>query len=311
MSLRLMVQVMDGVEVTRPQQAVLLAMADHANDEGKNCFPSVDRIAWKSGYKPRAVEDIMRGLRQAKIIVEVAPARAKKPTEYEIRLENAPMKKPFEEWQMEHGKHRTGKGACPAPVQSDVSGVQSDVSGVQSDVSGVQSDEKSARENAPEPSGEPSEEPSGEPVVGETETKTPIPDDTTTICLRLLLKVKGFPRDQGDNAIKLAEYREEFPNVDPLEVIRDFKAYCEETQKPATRLRLRNFFKQATKPRPGNKKPDAMHQGGMNREERAARRSKGRPERKPDRPGGFDPERIREEWERRKREGRIGLADAS
>lgn len=75
------------------------------------------------------------------------------------------------------------------------------------------------------------------------------PDDKTTRCLQLLLQVKDFPRDQGQNALKLAEYREEFPTVDAEEVCRDLKAYCEETRKKPTRLRLRNFFKQASKPR--------------------------------------------------------------
>ena len=74
-------------------------------------------------------------------------------------------------------------------------------------------------------------------------------DDTTTTCLKILLSVPNFPRGQADNALKLAEYRAEFPAVDPVEVCRDFKAWHEEhRQKAPTRLRLRNFFKQASRP---------------------------------------------------------------
>ncbi len=150
MSLQLMVRVMQEIEVTRPQQTVLLAMAEHANDDGTSCYPSVDRIAWKTGYKPRAVEDIMRALRQEEIIVEVAPATAHRPTEYRIDLSQASEKMPFEEWREKHGKHKKkrssgARGAKTAPVQNDAAGVQSHGRG-------VQFDEKSTRETAPEPS---------------------------------------------------------------------------------------------------------------------------------------------------------------
>lgn len=84
------------------------------------------------------------------------------------------------------------------------------------------------------------------------------PDDTTTKCLQLLLQVKDFPRDQGQNALNLAKYRYEFPSVDPVEVCQDFAAYASEKpfrkgDKP--RLRLRNFFKQAAKSRKPSKTP--------------------------------------------------------
>jgi biotin operon repressor len=87
-------------------------------------------------------------------------------------------------------------------------------------------------------------------VVGAT------PDDTTTQCLSILLDVKGFPRDQGENAIKLSEYREEFPSADPVEVCRDYRAFHQEKpQLKPTRLRLRNFFKQANRSGPGRSGP--------------------------------------------------------
>jgi hypothetical protein len=78
---------------------------------------------------------------------------------------------------------------------------------------------------------------------GEEET---LPDDLTDKCLLLLNQIKHFPKDDAANARKLAEWREEFPHADPREVCSDFKAYSEENpQKKPSRLRLRNFFKQA------------------------------------------------------------------
>ena len=45
------------------QKLVLLAHADHANDEGI-CYPSIGRIAWKTELDPRTVKRINRGLRE-------------------------------------------------------------------------------------------------------------------------------------------------------------------------------------------------------------------------------------------------------
>jgi hypothetical protein len=84
------------------------------------------------------------------------------------------------------------------------------------------------------------------------QSSSALPDDTTTRCLQLLLQVKGFPRDQGENALKLAEWRSQFPFVDPIEVCQDFKAYTEETNKSPSRIRLRNFFKMAAKRQPSS-----------------------------------------------------------
>jgi hypothetical protein len=75
-------------------------------------------------------------------------------------------------------------------------------------------------------------------------------DDTTARCLLLLQEIKGFPRNQAENAMKLREYRDEFLSVDAVEVCRDFKAYIAEKpfkSKDNPRLRLRNFFKTASK----------------------------------------------------------------
>ncbi|MCL6437232.1 MAG: helix-turn-helix domain-containing protein [Rubrobacteraceae bacterium] len=170
-----MVRIMHEIEVTRPQQAVLLAMAEHANDDGTNCYPSVDRIAWKAGYKPRAVEDIMRSLRQQGIIRQVAPATGSKPPEYEIHLEEARRKMSFEEWRERYGKHR---GAKNAPVHSDGRGVQSH--------------EKTTRENAPEPSDEPSIEPSEKKRSSNDERKE------TAVSLPARRKVKALSRREAE-----------------------------------------------------------------------------------------------------------------
>ncbi len=155
-----MVRVMEEIVVSRPQQAVLMAMAEHANDDGSRCFPSVDLIAWKAGYKPRNVADIIRELRKAGVIEEVAPATGTRPTEYALHLDRAPKKLTFEEWQKLNGRHREryvgvqndeSRGAISreSGVQSHEEGCILTGLGVQNDEIGVQSHEKTTRENAP------------------------------------------------------------------------------------------------------------------------------------------------------------------
>lgn len=45
------------------EQAVMLALADHAHDDGTEIRPGVARIAWKTGYSERQVQRILTKLR--------------------------------------------------------------------------------------------------------------------------------------------------------------------------------------------------------------------------------------------------------
>lgn len=82
-------------EFKHGEQAVLLAMADHAQDDGSDCYPSIGRVAWKIGYGERQIKRIIKDLRRRKILVEVAPPRQHRPTEYRIDLSAATPKSPF------------------------------------------------------------------------------------------------------------------------------------------------------------------------------------------------------------------------
>lgn len=53
MSLRIMTDVWE-LDLSQRLKFVLLAFADHANDDGY-CYPSIGRIAWKCGYSKRQV----------------------------------------------------------------------------------------------------------------------------------------------------------------------------------------------------------------------------------------------------------------
>jgi hypothetical protein len=65
------VKVMSAVwelDLPQNQKLVLLAFADHADDDGV-CYPSVGRVAWKTGVSERQVQRIVKKLRAAGLVV--------------------------------------------------------------------------------------------------------------------------------------------------------------------------------------------------------------------------------------------------
>jgi hypothetical protein len=48
---------------------VLMAFADHADHEGRNIYPGIGLIAWKTGYSPRQVQRILNALLAVGILV--------------------------------------------------------------------------------------------------------------------------------------------------------------------------------------------------------------------------------------------------
>jgi hypothetical protein len=79
------------LDLSHPQKWVLMAMADHADHDGGNVFPSVGLIAWKCGYSERQVQRIRRELEALGVLVlEAAPAGERRV--YRIDLAAAPRK---------------------------------------------------------------------------------------------------------------------------------------------------------------------------------------------------------------------------
>ncbi len=86
-------------ELDLPQNLkfVLLGFADHANDNGL-CWPSIKRIAWKSGYSERQVQHIVRKLRDKHGLLEaVRYERGGRglATVYRVRSERGKKLSPF------------------------------------------------------------------------------------------------------------------------------------------------------------------------------------------------------------------------
>jgi hypothetical protein len=55
--------------VTSPEKLTLLAMADHASDDGRNCFPAVATLAHKTSQSRRGIQKILRRLEQGGLVV--------------------------------------------------------------------------------------------------------------------------------------------------------------------------------------------------------------------------------------------------
>lgn len=118
MSIKLMSLVWE-CDLPPNQTFVLLAMADHAHDDGSRCFPSVAKLAWKCGYSRRQIQNIIQALRKKAILLVVnhdtggrgSDGRGQS-TEYLIRLTDVPKKQPYQS----NARSSTQKGAIIAPL---------------------------------------------------------------------------------------------------------------------------------------------------------------------------------------------------
>lgn len=84
------------LDLPHNKQHVLLAMADHADHEGRNMYPSLDLIAWKTGYSYRQVRRIVEELERAGILVMRKPARQQHPAVYDMDLSAGTAKPAFD-----------------------------------------------------------------------------------------------------------------------------------------------------------------------------------------------------------------------
>ena len=114
MSIRQILQVWEH-EFSHPHQAVMLALADHAHEDGTGIRPSIKRIAWKTGYSERSVQNSMAQLRQLGVLVIAVPATHNTPNEYRFDWSVATPKLSLDEF-MTQKKGQKGRGAKTAPL---------------------------------------------------------------------------------------------------------------------------------------------------------------------------------------------------
>ncbi len=141
MSIRLMAQVWE-YQFSHSEQSVMLALADHAHDDGTNVRPSIAYISWKTDYSERQAQRILRDLQTKGILRVVRHEHGGRgfATEYDIHLEKGVKKSPFRK-------------------KGDTTREKGDIDDIKGDIS----DEKGDGAVSPQPSIESSEEPSEEP----------------------------------------------------------------------------------------------------------------------------------------------------
>ena len=90
MSIRIMSMVFDASGMTSTQKLVMLALADHANEEGKSIYPSVQRVCDKTALGERVVRRTLSELRgeDVGLIRVVRKSKFHSTTEYAINVKN-------------------------------------------------------------------------------------------------------------------------------------------------------------------------------------------------------------------------------
>ena len=94
MSGKIMGQVWE-LDLPHAEQLVLLAMADHADHEGNNIFPSVGLVAWKTGYSHRQTQRIIKILVDKGLLVFSDESGMKGTKNYSVAFEHADIKSPY------------------------------------------------------------------------------------------------------------------------------------------------------------------------------------------------------------------------
>ncbi|WP_204136895.1 hypothetical protein [Halomicronema sp. CCY15110] len=109
MSILQMVKVWEH-EFPHPEQAVMLALADHAHDDGEGIRPALDRIAWKTGYARRNVQLILKRLKASGVVVETKPATHNEPAHLKFDWSKAQPKQSYEAYKA--GKEQKLEQGC-------------------------------------------------------------------------------------------------------------------------------------------------------------------------------------------------------
>jgi hypothetical protein len=101
--------------VLKPLAACL---ADEANNQGQNIFPSIGYLAWKLGISPRSVQRRMAELRQLNVICEVSKKQFGRifVPNYRLDVSKLPQRKPWSETRHGDASDMTSQRDAVTPV---------------------------------------------------------------------------------------------------------------------------------------------------------------------------------------------------
>ncbi len=85
------------MDLPHNKMLILLAMADHADHQGRKIYPGLELIAWKTGYSLATVQRTIDELVNQDGILEITKQGGGRghPTEYAINFAAAPAKAPY------------------------------------------------------------------------------------------------------------------------------------------------------------------------------------------------------------------------
>lgn len=90
-------RVFNEVQCAYPERLLLLALADHAHDDGSNIFPSVKYVCWKTSLSESFVRKKLALWRDDEVLTIVDGNRGRGVTvEYFLNIDALPVKQPFE-----------------------------------------------------------------------------------------------------------------------------------------------------------------------------------------------------------------------
>lgn len=94
MSVKIMGQLWD-LQLAHRELLLLLAITDHADHDGRNMFPSIDLLAYKTGYSRSTVKRVLHALVERGVLER--QERPGKSSLYNIRLDRIEKKPPREQ----------------------------------------------------------------------------------------------------------------------------------------------------------------------------------------------------------------------
>ena len=97
MSAYLMGRIMRETECTPTEYLLLVALADHAHDDGSEVFPTVEYLCWKTRLSERLVRNKLKEWREEKVLIPIGGEGGGRgrTVEYELKVDMLPSKEPF------------------------------------------------------------------------------------------------------------------------------------------------------------------------------------------------------------------------
>ena len=96
-------------EVSGNRLGMLLALADHAHDDGSNVYPSAAHLGWKIGMSERQVRTVLKELHADGTLIKEKAATPSHPTVWRLNLDNLEDKTPWAEVKEDIREKRKGK----------------------------------------------------------------------------------------------------------------------------------------------------------------------------------------------------------